>query len=149
MAFPGRSSSGFSAAIKKAPETLRFQAPLPVLCGAREWHLITHCLFRLAIAIDRMGGPNVAGSLGLMQRLCQFPGSGLRPALQQAAGAVAGSPARRDTDPKRGEQSSLRPIMSRAKPALLSRTHLARPCRAGVQAALANPGACLAIDPPR
>jgi hypothetical protein len=34
MAFPGRSSSGFSAAIKKAPETLRFQAPLPVLCGA-------------------------------------------------------------------------------------------------------------------
>ncbi|MCZ4323854.1 hypothetical protein [Pseudomonas anguilliseptica] len=90
MAFPGRSSSGFSAAIKKAPETLRFQAPLPVLCGACEWHLITHCLCRLAIAIDRMGGPNVAGSLGLMQRLCQFPRSGLRPALQRATGAVAG-----------------------------------------------------------
>jgi len=43
-----------------------------------------------------MGGPNVAGSLGLMQRLCQFPRSGLRPALQRATGAVAGSPARRD-----------------------------------------------------
>jgi hypothetical protein len=43
MAFPGRSSSGFSAAIKKAPETLRFQAPLPVLCGAC-MAPDTHCL---------------------------------------------------------------------------------------------------------
>jgi len=33
-----------------------------------------------------MGSPNAAGSQGLMQRLCQFPHSGLRPALLQAAG---------------------------------------------------------------
>ena len=41
------------------------------------------------------------------------------------------------------------PLTGEAKPAQQPRIHLARPCRAGVQAALANPGACLAIDQPR